>query len=75
LDALESGRVAGIGTDVYQTEPFPLNEPFLIHPKVYVTPHVAGVTEISYRLMAKQVAENVLRIRDNLPVLGAVNNF
>jgi phosphoglycerate dehydrogenase-like enzyme len=75
LSGLQSGKVAGVGTDVFQTEPFPLDDPFLIHPKVFATPHVAGVTEVSYRLMARQVAENVLRIRDNLPVLGTVNNF
>lgn len=70
--------VAGVGTDVYHTEPFPTPielDPFLSHPKVICTPHVAGVTEVSYRNMAEVLADNVMRVYDGLVPYGAVNNI
>lgn len=68
--------VAGVGTDVFHTEPFPTpieTDPFLSHPKVVCTPHVAGVTEISYRNMAEVLADNVMRVYDGRTPDGVVN--
>lgn len=73
-EALESGHLGGVGIDVFHTEPFPSDDPFLHHPKVVCTPHVAGVTELSYQNMAERVAENVYRLSIGKPLLGAVNN-
>jgi phosphoglycerate dehydrogenase-like enzyme len=73
LGALESGQLSGVGMDVFHTEPFPQDDPFLRHPKVVATPHVAGVTEISYRNMAKLVAANALRLLRGYDVEGCVN--
>jgi phosphoglycerate dehydrogenase-like enzyme len=72
-EALESGHLGGLGIDVFHTEPFPISDPLLLHPKVIATPHVAGVTVISYNNMAKMVAENVLRMRAGLTPLGCIN--
>lgn len=74
-EALRDGRVSGLGLDVYHTEPFPLpeNDPLLSHSKVVVTPHIAGVTDISYRNMAEIVADNVMRILDGVEPTGIVN--
>lgn len=73
--ALQSGQLCGVGIDVYSREPFPLpsEDEFLGHPKVVSTPHVAGVTEISYRNMAQMVAENVVRLKKGDFPLGCVN--
>lgn len=60
--ALETGKLGGLGIDVFHTEPFPLNDSMLDHPRVVATPHVAGVTTISYRNMAAIAADNALRI-------------
>lgn len=57
--ALDTGHLAGLGIDVFHTEPFPTEDPLLSHPKVIATPHIAGVTEISYRAMANFVVDNV----------------
>ncbi len=35
--------------------------------RVVLTPHVAGVTELSYRKMAQIVAAEARRMRDGLP--------
>ena len=50
---LKSGYLGGLGIDVAWTEPFDPNDPILQLPNVLITPHVAGVTDYSYRSMAK----------------------
>jgi D-3-phosphoglycerate dehydrogenase len=72
-NALESGQLGGVGIDVFHTEPFPLGDIFLNHPKVVATPHVAGVTEVSYENMARIVAENVKKIMKGEVPDGFVN--
>jgi D-3-phosphoglycerate dehydrogenase / 2-oxoglutarate reductase len=73
LDALNSDQLAGLGMDVYKDEPIPQSDPFLKHPKVVYTPHVAGVTESSYREMARNVAENVLRLLNEQDLKNIIN--
>lgn len=73
--ALQAEHLAGLGLDVFVPEPMPLtNNPFLNHPRVLLTPHVAGVTAVSYRNMAKQMAVIIddLLVR-GIPPPGAVN--
>jgi len=72
-EGLLSGSVGGLGTDVFFPEPFPLDAPILSHPNVVATPHIAGVTEVSYRNMAQKVAENVKRIMLGEAPVHAVN--
>lgn len=50
---LESGHLGGLGTDVAWTEPFDPNDKILKYKNVILTPHIGGVTEQSYRYMAK----------------------
>ena len=76
--ALNEGSVGAVGLDVYRKEPFPTpeeNDPFLLHPNVFSTPHVAGVTDESYRDMAGIVAENVRRLLGGESLLGTVNGI
>jgi phosphoglycerate dehydrogenase-like enzyme len=70
---LNNKTIGGLGLDVFHTEPFPISDPLLLHPKVVATPHVAGVTVLSYTNMAKMVAENVIRMRAGLLPLGCIN--
>lgn len=46
-EALASGRVAGLGLDVQEEEPVDPQHWLAQHPAVYLTPHIAGVTELS----------------------------
>lgn len=56
-DALENGKLAGAGLDVFENEP-PVATNRLLHRKdVLLSPHVAGVTRDSLRHMALSVAD------------------
>jgi len=44
LEALDSGKLAGAGVDVFVEEPIK-NETLVNHPKVSVTPHIGAATE------------------------------
>jgi glyoxylate/hydroxypyruvate reductase A len=45
LAALDSGHLSGAVLDVFQTEPLPSDNVLWRHPKVTVTPHIAGITD------------------------------
>lgn len=62
LAGLNSGKIGGCGLDVQFWEPFDPEDPIATHPRVYLTPHIAGVTETSYRAMGKIVAEEARRV-------------
>ena len=60
LDALDSGKLAGAGIDVYREEPSK-NERLLHHPKVSLTPHIGASTKEAQ----KRIGEETVRlIRD-----------
>jgi len=42
LDALDTCQIAGAFLDVFAQEPLPADHPFWHHPKIVVTPHMAG---------------------------------
>lgn len=44
LDAIDSGKLAGAGLDVFDPEPLPVTSRLRNHPLIIVTPHTAGVT-------------------------------
>lgn len=60
LAALEDGRVAGAFLDVFNTEPLPADHPYWAHPKVWITPHIAG--ELVPRSCARSVVANIRRL-------------
>lgn len=45
IEALDAGQIAAAILDVFAEEPLPAEHPFWSHPKVVVTPHVAGLTD------------------------------
>ncbi|QQS11144.1 MAG: glyoxylate/hydroxypyruvate reductase A [Rhodospirillales bacterium] len=69
--ALDSGHLAGAALDVFHVEPLPQAHPFWSHPRIEITPHIAGPT--NPRTAAASVADNVRRLRAGLPLVNVVD--
>jgi phosphoglycerate dehydrogenase-like enzyme len=63
LDQLDAGRLGGAVLDVFAAEPLPPGHRFWTHPRVFVTPHVAGVSDRFWEREVALLAENVERYR------------
>ena len=73
IAALESGRLAGAGLDVFATEPVDPRNPLLQRTDVVVTPHVVWCTrDTMHRYLAEAVA-NCRRLRDGEDLRNVVN--
>lgn len=59
LSALDHGGLLGAGLDVFDTEPLPASSPLWTHPKVVITPHVAGLSPHYGVRLAEIVAHNL----------------
>ncbi len=71
LAALDSGRLGGAWLDVAEPEPLPPGDPLWRHPGVWITPHVAGVTNPVTG--ATLVAETIRRARAGETLLHLVD--
>lgn len=58
-DFLASGHLAGFAADVLDPEPPDLNDPLLAHPRAFITPHTAALTEATFRNMGLRTINNV----------------
>lgn len=59
LAALESGKVAGAGLDVFVGEPKPDNR-LLVHPNISLSPHIGGSTTEAQERIGIELAEAVV---------------
>ena len=71
LAALDSGQLSGAMLDVFAREPLPSDHPLWRHPRIVVTPHVAG--QAIAALMVEQVVDNIRRIERKEAPLGLVD--
>ena len=60
IAALDEGQLGAAALDVFDVEPLPTEHPFWKHPRVYVTPHVAGPTKDISAI--KQIVGNIGKI-------------
>lgn len=60
LAAIDSGHLGGAGLDVFEQEPPPAAEMLRRHNRVIVTPHLAGVTDLSLVAMGVMAAECIV---------------
>lgn len=73
IEALQEGRIAGAGLDVFAQEPLDAASPLLTLPTVVATPHIAGVTDASYDGIVAGVVENVRRLTAGEPLQNCFN--
>jgi phosphoglycerate dehydrogenase-like enzyme len=62
IDALTTGSIAGVGLDVFMTEPLEPDSPLLNLDNVVVTPHIASMTHESRVESISQLTENVVTL-------------
>ena len=71
LALLDSGHLAGATLDVFRTEPLPPEHAFWRHPRVTVTPHIAGRTLVPETVA--QIAGKIRALEAGLPIEGMVD--
>lgn len=60
IAALNSGKVAHAGLDVFENEPKPRKE-ILTHPKISLTPHIGAATEEAQERIGVELAELIIK--------------
>jgi phosphoglycerate dehydrogenase-like enzyme len=59
LKQLDEGHIRGCVLDVFAGEPLRRDHPFWDHPRVFITPHVSGVTRHFWRREMALMVENI----------------
>ena len=72
-EALATRRLAGVGLDVYPTEPPDLSHPLFHHPGFIGSPHCASHTQTTLDRMGQIVAEEVAKVLRNQRPLFLAN--
>lgn len=62
VSALQSGKIAGAGIDVYEEEPLSVDNPLLQMENVICTPHVAGSSAIGWEIIRRRAGEEAARV-------------
>jgi lactate dehydrogenase-like 2-hydroxyacid dehydrogenase len=73
IAALQAGRIAGAGLDVYENEPLHSSSPLLAMENVITLPHVGSATEATRQAMVDLATDNVLAVLQGKPPLTPVN--
>ncbi len=71
LEQLDNGHLSGALLDVFATEPLPEQNPLWSHPKVIVTPHLAGPTDADGAV--EQIAQSIKELESGARPRGLVN--
>lgn len=71
IELLDNGHLSGALLDVFSQEPLPASHPFWKHPKVFLTPHVASVTNANSAVM--QIADNYRRFKKGIALENVVS--
>ena len=67
LKAMKEGYISAAYLDVFQQEPLPAAHPFWDHPGIFITPHIASITD--QQAAARILAENYQRVRTGQALL------
>jgi phosphoglycerate dehydrogenase-like enzyme len=72
LAHLITGHLAGIGLDVFATEPYPADGPLLGHPHVVATAHTASLTSDYFATASRRLGDALASYLDDQPPAGLV---
>jgi len=73
LAAVKSGHLYGAGLDVVKDEPVTKGNPLLTDPRIFVTPHIAGSTDLMLDGTVNYVGEVLTEFRQGIRSGGIVN--
>ncbi len=73
LAAVKSGHLYGAGLDVVKDEPVSAGNPLLTEPRIFVTPHIAGPTDLMLDGTVKYLGKVLIGYREGLRPAGTVN--
>jgi phosphoglycerate dehydrogenase-like enzyme len=73
LVAVTSGHLYGAGLDVVKNEPVKPDNPLLSEPRIFVTPHIAGSTDVMLEGTVKYLREVLAGYIKGVRPEGAVN--
>jgi phosphoglycerate dehydrogenase-like enzyme len=67
---LNTGHLAGIGLDVFPTEPYPANGPLVTHPRIVATAHTAALTSDYFAAASRRLGDAIAAYLDHQPPAG-----
>ena len=70
LAHLNTGHLAGIGLDVFPTEPYPADGPLLAHPHVVATAHTASLTSDYFAAASRRLGDSLAAYLNCQPPTG-----
>jgi len=73
LAAVKSGHLYGAGLDVVKNEPVSEGNPLLVEPRIFVTPHIAGATDLMLDGTVTYLGNVLTEFRQGIRFGGIVN--
>jgi phosphoglycerate dehydrogenase-like enzyme len=67
---LDTGHLAGIGLDVFPTEPYPAGGPLAAHPRILATAHTAAITSDYFAAASRRLGVALASYLDHQPPTG-----
>jgi len=74
VQAVHNGAIAGVGLDVFGTEPLPANDPLRTLPNSIITPHTGGFIRDNYQLWYQGAVEDIEAWLDGHPIRVLTSN-
>ena len=70
---LNTGHLAGIGLDVFPTEPYPADGPLLSDPRIVATAHTASLTSDYFAAASRRLGDALAGYLDHQPPAGLLS--